>query len=101
MDYFWLFPLLFLIPAVILLVMASSMSRNSNPTSRRLVRIERDLHMVMDHLGIVRPEPTVEVLDKLRAGKKLEAVVVYRDATGVGLKEAREAVEKMAREHGL
>jgi ribosomal protein L7/L12 len=39
--------------------------------------------------------PDIEML--LRQGKKIEAIKVYREQTGVGLKDAKDAVEEMER----
>jgi ribosomal protein L7/L12 len=36
-----------------------------------------------------------QVAEQLRLGRKIEAIKLYREATGVGLKEAKEAVEAM------
>lgn len=36
-----------------------------------------------------------EVQDLVRRGKKIQAIKVYREHTGVGLKEAKDAVEAM------
>lgn len=41
------------------------------------------------------------LLDLLRAGHKIQAVKLYRAHTGEGLYEAKTAVEKLAREHGI
>ena len=46
-------------------------------------------------------EPDDEVMKLLRSGSKIAAIKVYREQTGVGLKEAKEAVEAMASEHGI
>jgi ribosomal protein L7/L12 len=35
--------------------------------------------------------------EALRRGKKIQAIKIYREATGVGLKQAKDAVEAMAR----
>jgi ribosomal protein L7/L12 len=37
------------------------------------------------------------VIDLLREGRKIEAIKIYRDATGEGLKEAKDAVEAIER----
>lgn len=42
-----------------------------------------------------------ELLNLLSAGNKIGAVKLYRDRTGSGLKEAKEAVEALATRHGL
>lgn len=42
-----------------------------------------------------------DVLRLLSAGKKISAIKLYRERTGVGLKEAKEAVEAIGERHGL
>ena len=42
-----------------------------------------------------------EVLRLLGAGKKIPAIKLYRERTGVGLKEAKDAVEALGEKHGL
>lgn len=50
--------------------------------------------------GVVAPPPGAGldvVADLLRAGQKIEAIKRYRELTGVGLKDAKDAVEAMER----
>lgn len=50
--------------------------------------------------GVVAPPPGAgldAVADLLRAGQKIEAIKRYRELTGVGLKDAKDAVEAMER----
>jgi hypothetical protein len=49
--------------------------------------------------GVVRPPASGAgpVADLLRAGRKIEAIKKYRELTGVGLKEAKDAVEALER----
>jgi hypothetical protein len=42
-----------------------------------------------------------QVLPLLRQGRKIEAIKVYRAATNCGLKEAKDAVEALAAQHGI
>ena len=42
-----------------------------------------------------------ELLSLLEQGQKIRAIKVYRDRTGVGLKEAKDAVEALGRRHGI
>lgn len=42
-----------------------------------------------------------EILRLLRGQQKIMAIRVHREATGLGLKESKEAVEALARRHGL
>ncbi len=51
-----------------------------------------------------RPTPSgldAEVLVLARDGRKIDAIKRYREATGSGLKEAKDAVEALMAEHGL
>ncbi|MER5940850.1 ribosomal protein L7/L12 [Streptomyces sp. NPDC001928] len=64
---------------------------------KRVARVERKLDLVIDHLGLRENEPRMdEVLALLRDDKKIQAIKVYREITGAGLKEAKDAVERMA-----
>lgn len=94
-------PLLFLV--VIIFVLAAQMSRNRRDFERaQLARIERKVDLVMAHLGISEPaHPMPEVVRHLDRGEMVQAIKVYREQTGAALREARAAVEAIARERGL
>ncbi|MEU8432299.1 hypothetical protein AB0F18_05215 [Streptomyces sp. NPDC029216] len=63
----------------------------------RADRLERRLGLVLDHLGIEEPEPAG--LDGVRAlmreGRTVSAIKAYRQITGAGLAEAKQAVESL------
>jgi ribosomal protein L7/L12 len=65
----------------------------------RLAAIERKLDLIMAHLGIEEPEPTLppRAVQELVAGRKIAAIKAYREATGAGLREAKDAVEAYER----
>ncbi len=42
-----------------------------------------------------------ELVDLLTDGKKIEAIKVYRQRTGAGLKEAKDAVEALGTKYGI
>lgn len=60
-------------------------------------RIERKLDLLLRHSGVdvVRVAET-EAGELARAGKKIDAIRVYRDLTGCGLAEAKSKVEGMS-----
>ncbi|MCX5377518.1 ribosomal protein L7/L12 [Streptomyces sp. NBC_00091] len=60
-------------------------------------RLERRLGRVLDHFGIEEPEPAGmdEVRALMRDGRTISAIKVYRQITGVGLAEAKRAVESL------
>ncbi len=49
------------------------------------------------------PRDTIEgrVLRLLQQGQKIPAIKLYREETGAGLKEAKDAVETLGRQYGL
>jgi hypothetical protein len=47
------------------------------------------------------PSGDAEILELMGAGQKIQAVKLYRERHGVGLKEAKDAVEALAAEHGI
>jgi ribosomal protein L7/L12 len=68
-----------------------------------LSRIEAKLDLLLKNAGIGYdafadlPPPVVEAL---RAGEKFRAIKCYREATGAGLKEAKEFIEEAQRRAG-
>lgn len=51
------------------------------------------------------PQPTdpteAQVVALMALGRKIEAIKVFRTATGAGLKEAKDAVEQIAQRYGI
>lgn len=47
--------------------------------------------------GTLSPEALTRIQDALRAGNKIQAIKIMREATGLGLAEAKDAVEAMQR----
>jgi len=70
-------------------------------TAVRLAAIDRKLQAIMDHLGIADVEPPhSEVMDLVRQGRKIAAIKLYREQTGLGLAAAKQDVERMAEQDG-
>jgi ribosomal protein L7/L12 len=79
-----------------ILAIVWAVSHSSSQTGVRLARIERKLDAIVDHLGIdfqERVDP--KVLELARAGKKIEAIKLYRRQSDAGLKEAKDYVESL------
>jgi Ribosomal protein L7/L12 C-terminal domain len=63
-----------------------------------LSRIEGKLDLVLEHAGLKYvpyanlPAP---VITALQSGNKIQAIKLYRDATGAGLKEAKDLMEEI------
>lgn len=69
----------------------------------RLARVERLLEAIAEHVGLDLSTiaaiggPSPEVVEYVRDGQMIQAIAVYREEMGVGLNEAKEAVEEIRR----
>lgn len=74
---------------------------------RRIRHLEQRMEQIAAHLGLppltdaVSQQLGPEFEQALLAGKKIQAIKIYRQATGDGLAEAKAAVEQIARDRGL
>ena len=83
---------------LLLIVMAglSRLQRQSATLTRvegKLDRLLADARLTFDPYANVPPA----VADAVQRGEKILAIKLYREATGVGLKEAKEYVEEVQR----
>jgi ribosomal protein L7/L12 len=84
---------------LVLVVVTSSAGRRETERRqmRRLALVERKLDAVLDHLGVEVPEPHLQRVEALVGqGKTIQAIKAYREATGADLREAKEAVDRLA-----
>ncbi|CAM5730044.1 MULTISPECIES: hypothetical protein [Streptomyces] len=87
--------ILFLTCVVVLSV--ASIQTALSRSERRVARVERKLDQVMRHLGLEEEVPRRdEILALVRDGKQVQAIKLYREATGAGLAEAKQAVDAMS-----
>ncbi len=49
----------------------------------------------------IDPKAIYEIDNMLRSGEKIKAIGIYREASGVGLAEALEAIEKHMKQNGI
>ena len=87
--------------AMVLSVVALALHGNHGEDSGRMRLLEMRIRRVEDQLGIPPDPVDPDVLAQLIAGNKIAAIKIYRERTGLGLKEAKDAVEEIARERGL
>lgn len=73
----------------------------------RINELEDRLKFLYQRLNIEYADPHSDpvhspaIQDALRRGNKIEAIKIYRESTGVGLAEAKQAVEAFASRMGL
>jgi len=73
---------------------------------QRLVRLEAQVDYLYRHLGVTFVENSFEIDDPqivaaLRANNLIEAIKLHRVKTGVGLAEAKSAVEALKKRLGM
>ena len=67
---------------------------------RRVEKLEHLVACLMEEVGLepdeeLDPGSSPEIVDLIRRGKKKEAIRLYREKTGAGLKEAKAFVESL------
>lgn len=74
-----------------------------NQLAARVLHLEQQLQFLYRHLGIQYSDPASldDVGAALSQGNKIEAIKLYREKTGVGLAEAKAAVDDLERKLGL
>jgi len=66
----------------------------------RITELEDRLKFLYDRLNIKYADPNSEpihspaIQEALRRGNKIEAIKIYRELTGVGLAEAKQAIDQ-------
>jgi ribosomal protein L7/L12 len=86
------------IAAIVVIFARGSQAYFAGPTAEQL-RMQRQLDAIMKHLGLAEPpasragalSPQVAAL--VAAGRKIEAIKLYRQETGECVKQAKAAVE--------
>ncbi len=73
---------------------------------KRVTLLEGKVAFLYEHLGLTfvpEPLPTDDpnVVEQLKKGNVLGAIAAYRQATGVSLEEAKDAVQEMQGRLGL
>ncbi len=93
--------MVFLIPLglIALIAVLAAPHRKIVQLERRLARMERSLDAVLAGTGVRPPDAEFGPVAKyLVEGKKIRAIKAYREQSGAGLKEAKDAVDRIAAE---
>lgn len=91
-------PTLLITLVVVVLALAGAVQSKLDRTDRRIARLNRKVDLILDHLHIQEfGSAELHSVGMLtQQGKRIEAIKLYRQITGTGLKEAKEAVDAMA-----
>jgi ribosomal protein L7/L12 len=73
---------------------------------QRIVRLEAQVEFLFKHLGVSMnedgsPAADPRIIDALKKNNVIEAIKYYREQTGVGLAEAKAAVEEINKRRGF
>jgi|GraSoiStandDraft_47_1057283.scaffolds.fasta_scaffold964641_1 ribosomal protein L7/L12 len=90
----------------VVLVIAPLSTRMSRIEQRiaKLSSIDAKLDLLLKHAGVeYDPYKNLprEIVEAVQGGRKIEAIKLYRQATSVGLKEAKDFIEEVQRRGGL
>ncbi|MFI8307599.1 hypothetical protein ACIF80_30125 [Streptomyces sp. NPDC085927] len=70
--------------------------RNVSRAERTAARVERKLDLVMEHVDLHEEIPGKDgIVALVREGRTVQAVKACREATGAGLLEAKQAVDRL------
>jgi len=92
----------FLAIAAIVVIFARGSHAYLGRPSREQLRMQRQLDAIMSHLGLAEPAASGHgmlsnpVAALVKAGRTIEAMKLYRQESGEGLKEAKAAVERVS-----
>ena len=86
-----------------LAVLAScSFDSSDSDYNARLTRLETLMNLVLQHLGIdpntALSGPSEQIKALIMRGKKIEAIKIYREQTGLGLKQAKDYIDALERQ---
>ncbi len=85
-----------LIVALFLVVLGSSWTSTGSNNAQLVGRLDRKVDLILKHLGIdPNQEVNQEIVELMKAGQKIQAIKLYRQQTGAGLKEAKDYVESL------
>jgi hypothetical protein len=93
--------------AVVVLILLAGIGARLNGLRSRIAvlsRVEAKLDLLLKQANIkFDPYASVplDIVQALREGRKIEAIKLYRQSSGVGLKEAKDFVEEVERRAGL
>ena len=94
---------LILIVGALLLLFSTQQSAKATYDGR-IKRLERKIDFLFKELGVTyqppeREQVSPEVIDLVHQGRKIEAIKLHRERTGVGLKEAKDVVDELERKY--
>ena len=75
---------------------------NNYTLEKRVSTLEKKIDLIMEHLGIDYNESEdvdPQIMEMLRVGNKIAAIKIYRELTGLGLKEAKDYVDEIESLH--
>jgi hypothetical protein len=89
------------VPTLFIIWQWLSLLRSNQQLQKRVLDLEIRLHKLQNHIGFVA-DPNPPITDDVKVlartpGSKIAAIKLYRQQTGAGLKDAKNAVERIER----
>jgi ribosomal protein L7/L12 len=89
------------------LLVIGMLSKRMSQIEQRIAKVssmDAKLDLLLKHAGLeYDPYKNLprEIVEAVQSGRKIEAIKRYREATAVGLKEAKDFIEEVQRRGGL
>jgi ribosomal protein L7/L12 len=84
--------------AGVALIVALGVANRVSALEKANVQLRAQVRMLLERAGLpAEPAVDSQILALLREGQKIQAIKLYRENTGKGLREAKDAVEAIAR----
>ncbi len=81
---------------VLAILLLSGISTAINQIRNDIRHTNRILEKIAKQIGVAEPPIDDEIKNLVEEGKKIKAIKIYRQATGVGLKEAKEYIDLLS-----
>jgi hypothetical protein len=83
-----------LLVAILTILLLSMLFRGGANEPSLLHAVDRKLNLILANLGIDPYEGMdQQIIELVRSGQKIQAIKLYREQTGAGLKESKDYVE--------
>ena len=104
-QLYWLLVVVLLLLGALLFALFT-IGQRLDAILHQMLLLQRKADLALTHQGIQLPPEHSPLSDRVKElaadpQRKIEAIKAYREETGAGLKEAKDAVEKWRHEKGL
>jgi len=79
------------------ILLLSGISTGINQMRNDIKRTNTILESIAKQIGVPEPSVDDEIIKLIEDGKKIKAIKIYRQTTGLGLKESKEYIDMLSK----